>query len=71
MIGCIRTITRNGQAVEVYGKWDWDSNAHCGCDDERWDGVWAEGADDWHTAVEVVTSVAKSMGTTLIEMSAV
>ena len=24
-----RTITRNGQSVDCYGIWEWDSNAVC------------------------------------------
>ena len=67
----MKTITRNGQVVECYGKWREDSNAHCVFDDESLDGVWCEGANTWTEAVEKITAIAKRHHTTLIELTAV
>jgi hypothetical protein len=65
------TITRNGQEVDCFGKWEEDSNAHCVFENECFDGVYADGAKNWKEAVEKVTAYAKRRGTVLLEMSAV
>jgi len=65
------TITRNGQEVDCFGKWEEDSNAHCVFENENYDGVYADGARSWTEAVEKVTAYAKRCGTVLLEMSAV
>ena len=64
------TITRNGQSVECWGEWHDDSNAACTFDDESFDGIWADGADNWTQVVEELTAYAKRNRTTLIELSA-
>jgi hypothetical protein len=64
------TITRNGQKVECYGKWEWDSNAECVFENEAYDCVYAVGAQNWTEVVEVMTAYAKRNGTTLVECSA-
>ena len=65
------TITRNGQSVECWGSWHDDSNAACTFDDESFDGIWADGADNWTQVVEELTAYAKRHLTTLIELSAI
>ena len=64
------SITRNGQKVTCYGEWKWDSNAECVFEDERCDGIFADGADNWTEVVEIMTAFAASRGTVLVEMSA-
>ena len=64
------TITRNGQTVSCYGKWEEDSNAMCVFEDEDFDGPWCEGADNWTEAVETLTAYAKKNGTALLELVA-
>jgi sugar phosphate isomerase/epimerase len=64
------TITRNGQAVDCYGKWEEDSNADCVFEDEAFDGTWSDGADNWTEVVEELTKYAAKNGTVLIQMEA-
>ncbi|MBE2222791.1 MAG: hypothetical protein IAF02_14695 [Anaerolineae bacterium] len=63
-------ITRNGQAVECWGQWEEDSNADCVFDDERLDGTWCDGANNWTEVVEELTTYALRMGTKLIQLEA-
>tara|TARA_R110002124_G_scaffold187023_1_gene354444 strand:+ start:289 stop:498 length:210 start_codon:yes stop_codon:yes gene_type:complete len=63
-------IVKNDQEVECYGEWEEDTNAECIFDNEYLDGFFADGADSWDEAVEIVTAYAKSNGTTLIQMTA-
>ena len=44
-----RTITRNGQSVDCYGIWKWDSNAVCvwETDEGGEDGYFVDGAKTW------------------------
>ncbi len=64
------TITRNGQKVECYGKWEEDSNAMCIFLNPALDGPWADGAKNWEEVVETLTAYAKEEGTVLIELQA-
>lgn len=61
-------ITRNGQTVLCYGKWEEDSNAVCVFEDSSLDGTWCEGAKNWTEAVEILTAYAKENGTVLIQL---
>ena len=63
-------ITRNDQRVECYGEWREDSNAHCVFDDERYDGIYCDGAANWTEVVETLTAYAKRNNTELVEVSA-
>ena len=63
-------ITANGQTVDCYGKWEEDSNVECVFEDERFDGVWCEGADNWIQVVNILTQYAKKHGTILIQLEA-
>lgn len=56
--------------VDCYGEWLEDSNAACAFDDELFDDIWAEGADNWTEAANIVAAYAKRNGTTLIQMEA-
>ena len=63
-------IIKNDQEVECYGEWHEDTNAECIFDNEYLDGFFADGANSWDEAVEIVTAYAKGEGTTLIQMTA-
>jgi len=56
--------------VDCYGEWREDSNADCVFDNEWFDGIWAEGAESWEKAVEIVSAYAKRNGVVLLEMTA-
>ena len=64
------TITRNAQSVDCYGEWKPDSNCHCVFDDENLGGIYADGAESWTQAVEILTAHAARKHTVLIELSA-
>lgn len=65
-----KTITRNGQTVDCYGKWQEDSNCICVFADAMLHAVYADGADNWADAVEKLTDYAKRNGTELLELIA-
>ena len=67
-----RTITRNGQSVDCYGIWEWDSNAVCvwETDEGGEDGYFVDGAKTWEEAVETMTAYTKRIGVKLVEMTA-
>ena len=67
-------ITRNGQEVDCYGEWREDSNAVVIGEDESgeiFEEVYADGADNWTEAVEILTAWAKRKGYTILELQAV
>lgn len=64
------TIHRNGQSVDCWGKWEEDSNCQCVFSDERHDGIWADGAENWTEAVEKLTAYAERNNIELIELVA-
>lgn len=63
-------IERNGQSVNCYGEWEEDSNCMCVFEDERFDGIWCDGASSWEGAVSKLTAYAKRKGTVLLELQA-
>lgn len=56
--------------VDCYGEWREDSNAACTFDDEFFDGIWADGAENWTQVANELAAYAKRNDTTLIEMEA-
>jgi hypothetical protein len=66
------TITRNGQAVDCFGKWCPEtSNALAVFENEWLDGCYCDGAANWTAVVEELTAYAARKGTVLVELSAV
>jgi hypothetical protein len=68
------TITANGQTVDCYGEWRWDSNAACVFEDSDGDvfeEAYCDGADTWQEAVEAVTKYAVESGYIVVELVAI
>lgn len=64
------TITRNGQAVDCYGKLEEDSNIIV--QTEKLEDAWYEGEwPNWTKAVEEITAWAKERGDTVLQLEAV
>lgn len=66
----MQLITCNGQTVECYGKFQQDSNFEVIFDNENYDGIFADSATSWVDAVDILTTYAERIGTTVIEMTA-